>query len=143
MMEIDIKFIKFIKKHHVLTLSTSVDNKPYSANCFYVYEEKENILIFTSEKNTKHIDDVMKNNYVSGTIVLETSIIGKIQGLQFNGYIFESKNENYKKHKNIYLKRFPFVILKDTPLWYIELTFMKLTDNRLGFGKKLIWEKNL
>lgn len=140
-MEIDKRIVKFIKKHHVLTLSTSIENKPYSANCFYAYCEKENILIFTSEKETKHISDARKNNYVSGTIVLETKIIGKIQGIQFNGYIFESQEEKYKEHKNIYLKKFPFAIIKQTPLWYVELTFLKFTDNRLGFGKKLIWNK--
>lgn len=142
-MDIDKRIKKFIKKHHVLTISTSVENKPYSANCFYAFDEKENILIFTSEKSTKHILDCQINNFVSGTIVLETKIIGKIQGLQFNGYIFESTKEKYKKHKIEYLKRFPFAILKETPLWYLELTFLKLTDNRLGFGKKLIWNKKL
>ena len=26
-------------------------------------------------------------------------------------------------------------------LWIVDLTFIKMTDNRLGFGKKIIWEK--
>jgi hypothetical protein len=140
-MELDKRIVDFLKKHHVLTLSTSVDNKPYSANCFYTYDEKENLLIFTSDKETKHIQDVMQNNFVSGSIVLETTFIGKIQGIQFNGNMFESVNENYKKHNIEYLKRFPFAVLNNTPLWHIELTFIKFTDNRLGFGKKLIWQK--
>ncbi len=134
---------KFIKKHHILTLSTSINNKPYSCNCFYTYYEKENILICASDYNTKHIKDVKKNNYVSGSIVLETSIIGKIQGVQFNGFMFEAQNKNLIKYRKIYLKRFPFAILKNTALWYIDLNFIKMTDNRLGFGEKIIWEKNI
>lgn len=140
-MDLDKRIVDFIKKHHVLTLSTSVENKPYSANCFYTFDEKESLLIFTSDKETKHIQDVMQNNFVSGSIVLETTIIGKIQGIQFNGIMNESQTDFYKKHKLEYLKRFPFAVLNNTPLWYIELTFIKFTDNRLGFGKKLIWQK--
>ncbi len=140
-MDLDNIIIEFIKEHHVLTLSTSVDNKPYSCNCFYTYSQDDNVLIFTSDVETKHIKDAQINNYVSGSIVLETMIIDKIQGIQFNGYMFEAKDNLLKKYKKIYLKRFPFAILKNTALWYVELRFIKMTDNRLGFGKKIIWEK--
>ena len=43
---IDKRIIDFIKAHHLLTLATSKDNTPYCANCFYVYDEKKNWLIF-------------------------------------------------------------------------------------------------
>ena len=43
MNEIDKRIIEFINKHHVLTLATSRNNIPYSANCFYVYSEDENV----------------------------------------------------------------------------------------------------
>jgi uncharacterized protein YhbP (UPF0306 family) len=29
----------------------------------------------------------------------------------------------------------------NTHLWVVKLTMIKMTDNRLGFGKKLIWIK--
>ncbi len=38
-----------------------------------------------------------------------------------------------------YLKRFPLAVLMDTHLWVVKLTFIKMTDNRLGFGKKIVW----
>ncbi len=136
------KIINFIDQHHVLTLSTAVDNKPYSANCFYIYLPEENMLVCTSDKTTKHIQDIEINNYVSGSIVLETKIVGKIQGLQFNGIMLEAKDNLLKKCKKQYLIKYPYAILKLTTMWTIKLTFAKLTDNRLGFGKKIIWEKN-
>ncbi len=135
------RIIDFICEHHVLTLSTATDNKPYSCNCFYAYDATDNVLIFTSDTSTKHIQDAQQNNFVSGSIVLETSVVGKIRGIQFNGFLHEAKADLLKKYKNIYLKRFPFAILKNTALWYVDLSFIKMTDNRLGFGKKLIWEK--
>ena len=141
-MNLEKRVADFIKKHHVLTLSTAVENKPYSCNCFYAYNQEDNVLIFTSDYQTKHIQDALKNNYVSGSIVLETSVVGKIRGVQFNGFIFEAKENDLKKYKKFYLKRFPFAVLSSTAIWYVELTFVKMTDNRLGFGKKIIWHKD-
>lgn len=139
MKEIDPRIIKFINKHHVLTLATSNANIPYCANCFYVYSEDDNLLIFTSDFETKHIRDIVNQNIVAGSVVLETNVIGKIQGIQFQGKISEPKGEMLKKVKSKYLKRFPVAMLMKTTLWQVELTFLKFTDNRLGFGKKLIW----
>lgn len=134
------RIIDFITKHHVLTLATSCDNRAYCCNCFYIYLEAENILVFTSDKTTQHIKHTEKQNYVAGSIVLETKIVGKICGIQFNGYISEAKDDMFKKARKAYLKRFPYAIVVKTAFWIVELTFIKMTDNRLGFGKKLIWE---
>jgi len=138
---IDKKITDFIKEHHVLTLATSDNNQPYCCNVFYTYLEDDNMVVFTSDDNTKHISQVKKNNHVAGSIVLETSIVGKIQGLQFNGLMYEPKDNLLSKAKQKYLIKFPFAILMNTQLWVIDFTFFKLTDNRLGFGKKIIWEK--
>jgi len=133
------RIIDFIEEHHVLTLAVSNNNIPYCANCFYSFLPEENMLIFTSDAGTRHIKDTENNKIVGGSIVLETKTIGKIQGIQFNGYITEPEGDLLKKAKKSYLKKFPYAILKQTKLWAVELKFIKMTDNRLGFGKKLIW----
>jgi uncharacterized protein YhbP (UPF0306 family) len=139
--KVDKRIIEFINKHHVLTLSTSRNNIPYSANCFYVYFEEGNMLVFTTDHKTKHAQDAVENKIVSGSIVLETNVVGKIQGVQFQGRMYEPEEELLKKVKARYLKRFPVAMLMKTNLWVVELSFLKFTDNRLGFGKKLNWGK--
>ncbi len=134
------KIINFIKKHHVLTLATAVNEIPYCSNCFYVYLEKENMFVFTSDDDTKHIKDVTLNNYVGGSVVLETSIVGKIQGIQFNGKMYKPESDLKKAATKKYMRKYPFAKLMGTTLWVLELDFIKLTDNRLGFGKKIIWK---
>ena len=138
----DKKFAKFINKHHVLTLATAVNDIPYCANCFYVYLEKENMFVFTSDDETKHVKDARQNDYVGGSVVLETNVVGKIRGIQFNGRMYLPEGDLKKTANKAYMKRFPFAKLMNTQLWVLELDFLKLTDNRLGFGKKLIWRKN-
>ncbi len=139
----DKKIISFIKEHHVLTLATSVNNIPYCANCFYVYLEEENMFVFTSDNETKHVQDALINNLVGGSVVLETSTVGKIQGIQFNGSMYLPEGKLKKKANRSYMKKYPFAKLMKTQLWLLDLDFVKLTDNRLGFGKKLIWRKDV
>ena len=138
--KLDDKMIDFIKKHHVLTLATSNNNLPYCANCFYIFLEDENTFVFTSDNETKHIQDVFKQPKVAGSVVLETSIIGKIQGIQFTGTLISPEKKLKRKAKLKYLIKYPFAQLMKTTLWVLKLDFVKMTDNRLGFGKKLIWE---
>jgi uncharacterized protein len=132
---------KFFRNHHVLTIATTIDNEPWCANCFYVYLEEENALVFTSGLETRHGQEFLKNPLVAGSVVLETMVIGKIRGIQFQGIVSLPKDQLAQKAKSAYLKRFPVAVLMDTTLWMVDLTIIKLTDNRLGFGKKLTWKK--
>lgn len=136
---IEKRVIRFFRKHHVLTIATTVNNEPWCANCFYVYLEEENALVFTTGNDTRHGKEFAENPNVAGSVVLETMVIGKIRGIQFQGIVSEPEGEMISKAKWAYLKRFPPAALMDTHLWVVKLTFIKMTDNRLGFGKKLIW----
>ena len=136
---IDSRFIKFLRKHHVLTIATTAENEPWCANCFYVYLEEENSLVFTTDLDTRHGKEFIKNPVVAGSVVLETMVVGKIQGIQFQGIVSEPEQNLLSKAKWAYLKKFPPAVLMDTHLWVVKLTIIKMTDNRLGFGKKLIW----
>jgi uncharacterized protein YhbP (UPF0306 family) len=138
---IEKRIIRFFKNHHVLTIATSVDTEPWCANCFYVYIEDENALVFTTDKDTRHGQEFLKNSLVAGSVVLETRIIGKIRGIQFQGIVSEPDGALLEKVTKAYIKRFPVAMLMETHLWIVRVTHIKMTDNRLGFGKKLVWNK--
>lgn len=139
---IDSRIVRFFRKHHVLTIATSVKNVPWCANCFYVYLEEENSLVFTTGGDTRHGKEFVENPGVAGSVVLETMLIGKIRGIQFQGIVSEPEGDLLARAKRGYLKRFPVAALMDTRLWILKLTHIKMTDNRLGFGKKLIWSES-
>jgi len=138
----DPKITTFLKKHHVLTLATVSGDQPWVANCFYAFVEGQMAFVFTSGHETRHIQEVTQNNKVAGNVVLETSIVGKIQGIQFSGTLTKAEGEALDKASSAYLKRFPFAALMDTTLWILTIDYLKMTDNRLGFGKKLQWERS-
>jgi uncharacterized protein YhbP (UPF0306 family) len=136
---VDKRIIRFFRKHHVLTIATTVENEPWCANCFYVYLEEENALVLTTDSGTRHGQEFLRNSVVAGSVVLETMIIGRIRGIQFQGIVSEPHGDLLESVKRTYLKRFPVALLMDTKLWMVKLTYIKMTDNRFGFGKKLIW----
>ena len=137
----DKRIIEFIKRHHLLTLATSKDNIPYCCNVFYVYNEKNNSLIFSSETKTKHATDFIDNPNVAASIALETKDVEKIQGVQILGKIVEPKGKEIDNATKQYLKEFPYAKKMKLYLWEMKLTFIKMTHNKLGFGKKIIWGK--
>lgn len=129
--------VRFIKRHHVLTLATTNEHgEPYVANCFYAYDAKRNMLIFTSDTTTRHGGEMAADGRVALSIVLETRIVGKVQGIQICGRALRGDSEAKKS----YIKRFPYAAVAPLTLWMVEPSMMKLTDNTLGFGKKLIWQ---
>ena len=136
------RIIDFIGEHHILTLAISRNNIPYCATCYYAFIKELNQFVVTSDHETRHIRDVVEgHNYqVAGTIALETKLVGKIRGIQFTGIIRTLEEGELKKSKSAYLHRFPIArLMPDLHLWVIEPAYIKMTDNRLGFGKKLIW----
>lgn len=163
-MLLDKKIASFLKKHHVLTLATSKDNIPWVAHCFYAFLEKEMCLVFTTDDSTRHGEEMRDNSSVSVGISWETKIVGQVRGAQISGFarkveepapdMIQGQMSNVqglpssldlrlstKQAKAAYLKRFPYTVLMKTNLWVIEIESIKYTDNRLGFGKKLIWER--
>ncbi len=133
-------FEAFIKEHHILTLATSVHNHPQCATLFYVFDAKSVCFIVASSKETEHIQNALENPDVAGAIALETQSVGTIQGLQFKGILEYSVS---KEDASRYFKAFPYARAMKPTFWCLHVKQMKLTDNRLGFGKKIRWENNL
>ena len=130
------KIVSFLQKHHVLSLATSNDNELSVCSLFYTFSKERNSFIVASSDETLHINHIKQNKNIAGNIVLETKLIGKIQGVQFRGEFSLLEDNELKK---LYFKAFPHAIVMKPKLWQIKVNYFKMTDNTLGFGKKLIW----
>lgn len=140
--EIPESIVHFIGEHHVLTLSTSVNEDLWCAHCFYVFLPQHRCFIFSSDSKTKHMQQVCHNSFVAASIVLESSVVGVLRGLQIQGSVFQLLPTIANEAKKAYCKRFPVANLMDLHLWQLDVTYLKFTDNRLGFGKKIIWTRD-
>ncbi len=127
---------RFIAKHHLLTLATCADGKPYCCSSFYAYDNQTKSFIIAGDTKTTHIQNVLKNPHVAANIHLETDNIGKIEGLQIEGILTTCEE---KRLQTLYFKTFPYALAMRPTLWLLRPGRFKLTDNTLGFGKKIIY----
>ncbi len=131
------------RRHHLLSIATVSEKGPWCASCFFAWDEENNTLVITTDPATRHGAEFRANLHVAGTIALETKRVGRIRGAQFTGTVSEPSGDDLRRAKSIYLKRFPYAALTEIHLWTIHLNHIKLTDNRMGFGKKIIWSSKL
>lgn len=132
------KITNFLNEHHVMSLSTTDFKEISTCSLFYAYSESLKSFVVASSEDTTHILHVKINPQIAGNILLETKTVGKIQGLQFKGEFIELKDETLR---SLYFKTFPYALALLPKLWQIKVSYFKMTDNRLGFGKKIIWNK--
>lgn len=130
------RVVKFIERHHVMTLATVSQAGAYCCNLFYAYINDSNEFVFSSSSQTRHASEFVANSRVAASITLESKVVGKLQGLQIEGEVVKAESH----HRDSYISKYPYAALAgDIELWVLRPSFFKLTDNRLGFGKKIIW----
>jgi len=135
----DERVIKFIRRHHVLTLSTvSEAGEPWAAHVFYAWDAGRERFVFMSDDATAHSAHMDACREVAVSIALETRMVGRLQGCQIRGRAVRGDDAA----RRAYIKRFPFAAAADTPVWTVEPDYAKFTDNTLGFGKKIIWQRD-
>lgn len=105
---------------------------------FYAYDEVNQGFIVASDETTEHMGNVSQNAHVAGTVALETKTVGKIQGIQFSGVMQKAE----KREAELYFGAFPYARIMNPTLWTIRLDEVKMTDNTLGFGKKISWKRS-
>jgi len=130
------KIDSFLAKHHVLSLATSSGGELSACNLFYAFDVEKLSFVVASSDDTTHIQNIFKNPSIAGTVVLETKIVGKIQGVQFRGEFSLLEDKDLEK---LYFSSFPYALVIKPKLWKIKINYFKMTDNTLGFGKKIIW----
>ena len=129
------RVVAFIQSHHVMSLATCYDEELSVCSLFYIYHEATNSFVVVSDEQTRHIHHIKNNQKIAGNILLETDEVNKIKGLQFHGLFLELEDSALEE---LYLQRFPYAKEHPAKFWQIHVKYFKLTDNSLGFGKKII-----
>ena len=130
------KIEPFIRRHHLLSLATRGE-RLWCCSMFYAYDPQSISFVVASDEATEHMGNVAQNPQVAGTIALKTKIVGKIQGIQFTAEMGICPDTL----KSLYFEAFPYARVMNPTLWVIRLGEVKMTDNTLGFGKKIIWKR--
>lgn len=134
---------KFLQENKVVSVCFVDDqHQPHCINCFYAFDEDDISLIFKSTYGTKHELLIKPNAPVAGTILPDQIQITSLKGIQFNGFVrsdFVLGGATFNGH---YAKAFPMSLMLPGYFWIVKLSFIKYTDNTLGFGNKTLWNKD-
>lgn len=133
---------EFISGQQVFTLATCGSDGPWCASCCFVLDADGMRLVFMSQQGTRHVQEFLQNERVAGSILPDRSAIGRIKGVQFAGRAMScSSLSDGETLRDIYLKSFPFARVMKGDFFAVMLDTVKMTDNTLGFGSKLRWER--
>ncbi len=141
--DMDGRIGNFLAKHHVATLATIVpDGSPYCCNVFYAYDAENDALVFSSDKATAHAGHFVADDRVAASVVLESKAVGTLRGTQMTGRVIRPEADELDRVRRLYLGRFPYAAVMPLQLWIMRIETAQHTDNRLGFGVKLRWERD-
>lgn len=98
------RVVDFIKKQYLFTLACTENNLPWANAFYYVFDEKENRLIYITGDQTHHAKVLRNNSRVAGTILFPQNLspLYKVYNLQV-------ARVNYFQHK------------QNKPVLYIKL----------------------
>jgi len=133
--------LRYVKKQHVLSLCAASADDMWCANCFYVFDDARMALWLMTESATRHGQLMQHHSRVAGTINGQPKSVLLIKGVQYRGRIQLLSGEVEAQARKAYQKRFPVAKKVSAPLWEITLDELKMTDNALGFGKKIVWQR--
>ena len=133
----------FLAERNVFTLATASGGQPYCTPCFYAFDPIGKRLVFKSNMETRHIKELTLEPRVAGSILPEQLAIGQVKGIQFTGNCVQLEEKEKGALKQRYYEKYPIALATDGELWTVTLHFIKLTDSRLGFGKKVRWKREL
>lgn len=102
-------------------------------------------LYFFSEPDSRHCRDIASSGWLAGAIYLDTQDWREIRGLQVRGKVrLMSEEPEWEAVFQAYQQKFPFVRaiqeeVAQNELYGFTPTWIRLVDNRPGFGFKQEW----
>lgn len=94
-----------------------------------------------TEAHTRHGLLLQQQPRIAGTVNGQPKSVLLIKGVQYSGEIVRLAGVEEKTAREAYCQRFPVARKASAPLWEIRLQEVKMTDNKLGFGSKIAWQR--
>jgi uncharacterized protein YhbP (UPF0306 family) len=101
------RVLEYLQAHHVVTLATLGDTKPWAAAVFYVSEGFT--LYWLSAPTSRHSFELARNPKVAATVQEDYSDWSKIKGVQMEGVAAEISGDEVKRVHALYGGKYPVV----------------------------------
>lgn len=140
----------FLAAHNTLTLATvNAEGLPHACALFYA-AGPDLTLYFPSDPKTAHARHLKDGAHIAATVEANNQDWKTIRGLQLHGFAGPcSEPDEEETARQVYAARYPFVAAAETlagPLlnaryYKIVPSWLRLIDNRRGFGHKEEWSR--
>ena len=137
---VPVQISEFLSECRVMSMATVAGKCPYCAPVFFAWDNSQQYFIVKSSASTIHFANAVYSGIAAGSVLPDVTQIAHIRGLQFNGICRTpvDSDEDIRIRK-LYYSRYPIGKLIDGDFLLIFPDNFKYTDNRMGFGKKLLW----
>jgi len=136
----DKRIIGFIGQQKTATVCClDEENNPCCFSVFFVFDEDKQRLYFKSSASSNHARYLLMNKRIAGTILPVRLNLLAIRGIQFTGFICNADPKHFATAA--YHKKIPFALAMPGDVWAIQLETIKMTDNTIGMGKKILWNR--
>jgi uncharacterized protein YhbP (UPF0306 family) len=129
-----------------MTLATTGADGEAHAAAVYFASSEDLTLYFFSAADSQHSQDLVHHPQAAAAIYPEVSGWQAIRGLQLRGRVAPlARGEAWQSAWELYAGKFPFVkdlksIVASNRLYAFTPRWLRLVDNRRGFGFKQEWE---
>lgn len=128
-----------------MTIATSgADGQPHAAPVYFAADQSLSFFFF-SDPQSQHSKDLYHDSRAAAAVYPECFDWQDIRGLQMHGQVnLMESGEDWEKAWEAYQTKFPFVsgiknVLAQNRLYAFTPAWIRLVDNRRGFGFKQEW----
>lgn len=143
MKNINEKIISFLEQQTCATICCiDEEGKPYCFSCYYVFSKENYVLYFKSSTEAFHSALLAKNPIIAGTIMPNKVSQLVTRGIQLQGEMLPQQHPLTKDAYAQYHKKFAVALAIKGEVFTIQVNEIKMTDSKLGFGKKIYWKRH-
>ena len=134
--------IYFLERQTSATICcTDETGNPYCFSCYYVFNQENALLYFKSSAHAHHVGLLADNRVIAGTILPDKLNKLITKGIQLLGVVVPPFHHLSNESFLIYHKKHPMALVIAGEVFTIRLDCVKMTDSKLGFGKKICWKR--
>jgi uncharacterized protein YhbP (UPF0306 family) len=138
----DNNIIEFLEKQTCASICClDEDNRPWCFSCFFIFNPGEGLLYFKSSPGANHSSMMKKVPLIAGTVLPDKLNKLRTQGIQFEGVVLDSMDRLTLGASQYYHKKNPLALAIPGDVWTIQVNRIKMTDSKMGFGKKIAWSR--
>lgn len=120
---------------------TDETGMPYCFSCYYVFNQASGVLYFKSSAEAFHSALLKNKPGIAGTVLPDKLNKLVIRGIQLQGEVLQQSHPMAKDAYLRYHKKHPMALAIKGEVSSIRIDSIKMTDSKLGFGKKLNWKR--